>query len=44
MPVVQLSVEEGYEMLWGKTKATFIHIYNNYLDDYEWFLKADDDT
>ena len=22
----------------------FTHVYENYLDDYEWFMKADDDT
>ncbi|XP_053609624.1 glycoprotein-N-acetylgalactosamine 3-beta-galactosyltransferase 1-like [Plodia interpunctella] len=44
LPTLKLNVTEGRMYLWGKVKAAFQHIYENYIDEAEWFLKADDDT
>lgn len=30
--------------LWRKIVEAFTHIYNQYLDDYDWFMKTDDDA
>lgn len=30
--------------LWHKIVAAFTYLYRNYLDDYDWFIKSDDDA
>ncbi|ESO96735.1 hypothetical protein LOTGIDRAFT_143711 [Lottia gigantea] len=43
-PSIGLGVPEGREHLTGKTMRAFRHIYENYYDKADWFMKADDDT
>lgn len=42
--VTVLNITESHDELWGKTKAGFQLVYENYLDQFDWFIKADDDT
>lgn len=44
LPSIALETAEGYDFLWGKTKAAYKHIAKHYIDQADWFLKADDDT
>ena len=44
LPTVKLKVGEGRDHLWGKTKNAFKHVYQNHFEEYDWFVKADDDT
>ena len=41
---VKLDVEESRQGLWGKTKQGFKYCYDNHINEYDWFMKADDDT
>lgn len=44
LPSIDANVTDGRKYLWSKTRAAFRHIYKWELDNFDWFLKADDDT
>ncbi|XP_071990941.1 glycoprotein-N-acetylgalactosamine 3-beta-galactosyltransferase 1-like isoform X2 [Engystomops pustulosus] len=43
-PTIGLGTTEGRDQLYWKTIKAFHYIHEHYLDQAEWFLKADDDT
>ena len=44
LPTINVQVTEGHGNLWSKTRKGFAYMYENYKDEADWFLKADDDT
>ncbi|XP_063610929.1 glycoprotein-N-acetylgalactosamine 3-beta-galactosyltransferase 1-like [Penaeus indicus] len=41
---VNVGSQEGLRALWSKIRSALKYLYSHFLNDYEWFLKADDDT
>ncbi|XP_070178466.1 glycoprotein-N-acetylgalactosamine 3-beta-galactosyltransferase 1-like [Littorina saxatilis] len=44
LPAIGLNVTEGRTHLMEKTNRAFRYIYDNHMDDADWFMKVDDDT
>ncbi|VDM17564.1 unnamed protein product [Hydatigera taeniaeformis] len=44
LPSIKAIDEESRTLLWAKIRQAMVHIYTNSLNDYDFFLKADDDT
>lgn len=42
--VIGLEVKEGRQHLWEKTRAAWGHVLDHYIEEADWFMKADDDT
>jgi len=43
-PTIGCNCTAGYRYLMEKTVSAFRYLYNHYLNDYDWFMKVDDDT
>lgn len=44
LDIVVIPIENSRASLWNKTRAGFVHVHEHYIDEYDWFMKADDDT
>ncbi|ESO11536.1 hypothetical protein HELRODRAFT_189993 [Helobdella robusta] len=44
LPLLVINTSYGRHHLTAKTMQTFDHIYRHHLNEFDWFLKADDDT
>ena len=44
LPILKLNVSSGRHHLTAKTMQAFDFVYKNYINHYDWFMKADDDT
>ena len=41
---ISMSEASGYDQVWGKVKAAFKWAHDNHLNEFDWILKADDDS
>ena len=44
LPLVYLNITDKYERITDKAIATMLYIYENLMDDFDWYLRANDDT
>ena len=45
IPIAPIAnITPGYKHLTQKSTLAFLYVYENFLNDYDWFVKADDDT
>ncbi|KAH8394100.1 hypothetical protein KR215_006819, partial [Drosophila sulfurigaster] len=44
LETIILTKPDKYEVLWGKTKESFTYLYEHKRHEFDWFMKADDDT
>ena len=44
LPAIAISEYDDYKHVWSKVRNAFQWAYDNHLDDFDWFMKADDDT
>ena len=44
MPFVYLNITDIYDRITDKTFKTMEYIYENLMNDFDWFLRANDDT
>lgn len=42
--VLDIGGPEDRGRLWNKSREAWTHVYKNHVDEYDWFIKADDDT
>ena len=43
-PTIKIDVPDGRDYLVAKTRLSFRYAYEHYFNDFDWFMKADDDT
>ena len=44
IPFVYLNITDKYELITNKAIETMKYIYDNHLNDFDWYLRANDDT